>query len=40
MDHVIRYHDDPSVKMIVVLGEVSEEGGAISAAVLYISMQA
>ena len=31
MDHVIRYHDDPSVKMIVVLGEVSEEGEAISA---------
>ena len=22
MDHVIRYHDDPNVKMIVVLGEV------------------
>ena len=23
MDHVIRYHDDPNVKMLVVLGEVS-----------------
>lgn len=23
MDHVIRYHDDPNVKMMVVLGEVS-----------------
>ena len=23
MDHVLRYHDDPNVKMIVVLGEVS-----------------
>ena len=22
MDHVLRYHDDPNVKMIVVLGEV------------------
>lgn len=22
MDHVTRYHDDPNVKMIVVLGEV------------------
>ena len=22
MDHVMRYHDDPNVKMIVVLGEV------------------
>ena len=22
MDHVIRYHDNPSVKLIVVLGEV------------------
>ncbi len=22
MDHVIRYHDDPNVKLIVVLGEV------------------
>lgn len=26
MDHVIRYHDDPNVKMIVVLGEVSGVG--------------
>ena len=23
MDHVLRYHDDPDVKIIVVLGEVS-----------------
>ena len=22
MDHILRYHDDPNVKMIVVLGEV------------------
>ena len=22
MDHAIRYHDDPNVKMVVVLGEV------------------
>ena len=23
MDHILRYHDDPNVKMVVVLGEVS-----------------
>ena len=22
MDHIVRYHDDPNVKMLVVLGEV------------------
>ena len=22
MDHILRYHDDPNVKMVVVLGEV------------------
>ena len=22
MDHILRYHDDPNVKMMVVLGEV------------------
>ena len=25
MDHVTRYHDDPQVKMIAVLGEVSQK---------------
>ena len=25
MDHVLRYHDDPNVKMVVVLGEVRKQ---------------
>ena len=25
IDHVLRYHDNPDVKMIVVLGEVSKK---------------
>jgi len=30
MDHVLRYEDTPGVKMIVVLGEVSEPGSLLS----------